>query len=47
MISYLYLMFTFTGELIYFVIFLFLVVAFSFLPREVSLTFVVKLVWWC
>ena len=28
-------------------IFLFLVVAFSFLPRDMPLAFAVKLVWWC
>ena len=32
-------MFTFTGEISYFIIFLSLVVAFSFPPREVSLAF--------
>ena len=36
-------MFAFTGELLHFVMFLFLVVAFPFSPRD-SLTFVVKLV---
>ena len=36
----------FTGELFHFVIFLFLVVAFSFPPSEVPLAFVVKLIWW-
>ena len=30
-----------------FIIFLILVVAFSFLPQEIPLGFVVKLVWWC
>ena len=43
--SYLYCMFVFTNEPFHLVIFLILVVAFSFLPREVSLTFVVMLVW--
>ena len=37
----------FTGELFHFVIFLFLVVAFSFPLREVPLAFVVKLGWFC
>ena len=36
-------MFAFTGELLHFVMFLFLAVAFFFSPRD-SLTFVVKLV---
>ena len=34
-------------ESFHFITLLFLVVAFSFLPREVVLTFVAKLVWWC
>ena len=36
-------MFAFASELFHFVIFLFIVGAFSFSPREVPLTFVVKL----
>ena len=39
-----YCMFAFTGELSHFLIFLFLVVTFSFLPTEVPLAFVVKMV---
>ena len=38
-ISYHYWMFAFTIELLYFIIFFFLVVALSFPPREVSLAF--------
>ena len=44
---YLYYMFVFTNELFHFVIFLCIVVAFSFSPREIPLTFVVRLDWWC
>ena len=43
MISYIYRMFAFDNDLSHFII-LFLVVAFSFQPREIPLTFVVKLV---
>ena len=46
-ISYIYCMFAFTSELSHLAIFLYLVVAFSFPPKEVPLAFVVKLVWWC
>ena len=45
--SHLYCMFAFTVDLFHFEIFLFLDMAFSFLPRGVSLSFVVKLLWWC
>ena len=46
MISHLYSRFAFTSELSHFIIFLFLIVAFSFPPREVPLAFVIMLVWW-
>ena len=46
-ISYFYFMFAFTSELSHFVIFLFIVVAFYFPPREVPLVVVVRLFWWC
>ena len=44
MISYLSGVFASTSEIFRFVIFLFLIVAFSFSPKEVPLTSVIKLV---
>ena len=46
MLSNLYCMSTFTSELSHFVFF-FLVLAFSFLHKDVPLVFIVMLVWWC
>ena len=44
-ISYLCCLFPFTGEVAHSIIFLFLLVSFSILPREVPFAFVVKIIW--
>ena len=43
----LYVCSLFISELFHFIIFLFLIVAFSFLLRELPLVSAIKLVWWC
>ena len=43
----LYVCSLFISELFHFIVFLFLIVAFSFLLRELPLVSAIKLVWWC